>query len=140
MYDHGRGKTVKGYELLGLALLTPGNLFPLDFGFHFSKHALAEARQSQPRRPRGYLARHLKAERRTKIELSLQRLTQTLAQGVKATWLLGRRLVHFPEVLRRGPGVGPARHRSPESRRHPLYPRGPGLQPCGNFIGPAVTY
>ncbi len=34
------------------------------------------------------LARHLKAARRTKIELSLQRLTQALAQGIKATWLL----------------------------------------------------
>lgn len=88
VYDHCRGKSVIGYELLVLAILTPGNLWPLDFGFHFSKHAPAEARQSQPRRPRGYLARHLKAARRTKIELALKRLTQALAQGIKATWLL----------------------------------------------------
>ena len=88
MYDHGRGKTVKGYELLVMALLTPGNLFPLDFGFHFSKHALPGARQSQLRRPPGYLARNLKAAQRTKIELSIQRLTQALVQGIKATRLL----------------------------------------------------
>ncbi|MBU4234530.1 MAG: hypothetical protein KJ822_04030 [Proteobacteria bacterium] len=59
VYDHCWGKSVIGYELLALAILTPGNLFPLDFGFHFSKHALAEARQGQPRRPRGYRPRHL---------------------------------------------------------------------------------
>ena len=67
VYDHVRGKSVSGYELLVLAILTPGNLFPLDFGFHFSKHSLARARQTQPRRPRGYLARHLKAAQRTKL-------------------------------------------------------------------------
>ncbi|MCJ7819051.1 MAG: hypothetical protein MUP25_04435 [Syntrophales bacterium] len=86
VYDHCRGKSVIGYELLTLAILTPGNLFPLDFVFHFSKHALAEARQGQPRWPRGYLPRHLKAGRRTKIELSLQTHLRQFAAVFKGFW------------------------------------------------------
>jgi hypothetical protein len=89
VYDHCRGKSVIGYELLTLAILTPGNLLPLDFGFHFSHHAPAGARQTQPVRPRGYLARHLKAAAQlTKIELALKMLAQLVAQGLPALYLL----------------------------------------------------
>lgn len=89
VYDHCRGKTVKGYELLTLALLTVRNLFPLDFGFHFSQNAPAGGRQAQPRRPRGYVARHLRvAAELTKVELALKMLAEALAQGVKALYLL----------------------------------------------------
>jgi hypothetical protein len=89
VYDHCRGQTVKGYELLTLALLTVRNLFPLDFGFHFSKKAPAGARQAQPRRPRGSVARHLKvAGELTKVELALKLLAQALAQGITALYVL----------------------------------------------------
>ncbi len=80
---------MKGYELLPLALLTVRNLVPLDFGFHFSKKAPAGARQAQPRRPRGYVARHLRvAGEMTKVELALQLVARALAQGVKALYVL----------------------------------------------------
>ena len=44
VYDPGQQRTVPGYELLVLGLLTPRNFFPLDYGFHFSRSAPGECR------------------------------------------------------------------------------------------------
>jgi hypothetical protein len=55
VYDHSRGKSVIGYRLLTLAILTRGNLFPLDFGFHFSNHAPPGAGRVSPGTPPGFL-------------------------------------------------------------------------------------
>jgi len=59
VYDHSQGKTVKGYEILTLGLLTPRNFYPLNFGHHFSQTAPAEAGEARPRKTRGDLARRL---------------------------------------------------------------------------------
>jgi len=63
VYDHSQRKTVKGYEILALGLLTPRNFYPVNFGHHFSQTAPAEAPEAQPDKTRGELARRLKEAR-----------------------------------------------------------------------------
>ena len=89
VYDHSQRKTVKGYEILTLGLLTPRNFYPLNFGHHFSQTAPAEAPEAQPLRTRGDLARRLKEARElTKPALALKMLKAALAQGIAAPYLL----------------------------------------------------
>jgi hypothetical protein len=89
VYDHSQGKTVKGYEILTLGLLTPRNFYPVNFGHHFSQRAPAEAPEAQPRRVRGDLARRLRdAKELTKPALALKMLKAALAQGFPARYLL----------------------------------------------------
>jgi hypothetical protein len=89
VYDHSQGKTVPGYEILALGLLTPRNFYPVSFGHHFSQTAPAEAREARPRKTRGELARRLQEARElTKPALALKMLRQALAQGIPALYLL----------------------------------------------------
>ena len=76
VYDHTQGKTVPGYEVLTLGLLTPRNFWPVDFDFRFSRTAPEGAREARPRKDQGGdLARRLKAGRDlTKPELALKML------------------------------------------------------------------
>lgn len=48
VYDHTQGKTVPGYEVLTLGLLTPRNFWPVDFDFRFSRTAPEGAREARP--------------------------------------------------------------------------------------------
>ena len=89
VYDHSQGKTVKGYEILTLGLLTPRNFYPVSFGHHFSQTTPAEAREARPRRTKGELARRLKEARElTKPALAVKMLEKALAQGLPALYLL----------------------------------------------------
>jgi hypothetical protein len=89
VYDHTLGKTVKGYEVLTLGLLTPGNFYPVSFGHHFSRRAPATAVEAQPRQARGEVARRLKEGKElTKPALALKMLKAALAQGIPAPCLL----------------------------------------------------
>ena len=89
VYDHSQGKTVKGYEVLVLGLLTPRNFYPLNFGHHFSQTVPAETNEAQPRKPKGDLARRLKEARElTKPALALKMLKAALGQGIPARYLL----------------------------------------------------
>jgi DDE superfamily endonuclease len=89
VYDHSQGKTVKGYEILALGLLTPRNFYPVSFGHHFSQTAPAQTPQAQPRKSRGDVARRLKeAWELSKPALALKMLRTALAQGIPALYLL----------------------------------------------------
>ena len=89
VYDHTQGKTVIGYEVLTLGLLTPRNFYPLNFGYHFSKSTPKGAREAQPQKARGNLARRLKEGRElTKPALALKMLKEALGQGIPALYLL----------------------------------------------------
>jgi len=89
VYDHSQGKTVQGYEILALGLLTPRNFYPVNFGHHFSQTAPAQAPEAQPRKSRGDVARRLKEARElTKPALALKMLKAALAQGLPALYLL----------------------------------------------------
>jgi hypothetical protein len=89
VYDHSQGKTVQGYEILTLGLLTPDNFYPVSFGHHFSRTAPAQAPEAQPRQSRGEVARRLKEARElTKPALALKLLKAARAQGFSALYLL----------------------------------------------------
>lgn len=89
VYDHSQGKTVKGYEVLTLGLLTPRNFYPVNFGHHFSHTAPAQAPEARPLKARGDVARRLKEARElTKPALALKMLKAALAQGISASYLL----------------------------------------------------
>jgi hypothetical protein len=89
VYDHTQGKTVPGYEVLTLGLLTPRNFWPVDFDFRFSRVAPEGAREARPVKARGETARRLKAGRHlTKPELALKMLKAALVQGIPALCLL----------------------------------------------------
>ncbi len=89
VYDHSQGKTVKGYEILTLGLLTPRNFYPVNFGHHFSHTAPAQAPEARPLKTRGDVARRLKEARElTKPALALKMLKKALAQGLPALYLL----------------------------------------------------
>jgi hypothetical protein len=89
VYDHSKGKTVSGYEVLTLGLLTPQNFFPVDFDFRFSSKAPKGAGAANPLKPRGETARRLKEGRGlTKPEMALKMLKAALAQGLPALCLL----------------------------------------------------
>ncbi len=89
VYDHSQGKTVPGYEILALGLLTPRNFYPVNFGHHFSQTVPASAPEAQPRKRRGELARRLKEARElSKPALALKLLEKALAQGISAPYLL----------------------------------------------------
>lgn len=89
VYDHSQGKTVKGYEILALGLLTPRNFYPVNFGHHFSHTVPAQAPEARPRRSRGDVARRLKEARElSKPALALKMLKAALAQGIPARYLL----------------------------------------------------
>lgn len=89
VYDHSQGKTVPGYEVLTLGLLTPRNFWPVDFDFRFSRTTPKGAGEARPVKPKGELARRLKAGRYlTKPELALKMLKAALAQGIPALCLL----------------------------------------------------
>ena len=89
VYDPSQGKTVTGYEILVLGLLTPRNFFPLDVGHHVSKTAPAGAGTTKPLRPRGNLARRLhEATALTKPELAVKMLKRARRQGIAALYLL----------------------------------------------------
>ena len=99
VYDHSQGKTVKGYEILTLGLLTPGNFYPVNFGHHFSQTAPAEVREAQPLKARGDLARRLQEARVDQTGLGPED-----AQGRPGARLFrpvtsGGRLVYFPHLL-----------------------------------------
>lgn len=89
VYDHSQRKTVPGYEVLTLGLLTPRNFWPVDFDFRVSRTAPQGAGEARPLKPKGELARRLKAGRDlTRPELSLKMLKAALARGIPAFCLL----------------------------------------------------
>lgn len=107
VYDHSQGKTVKGYEILTLGLLTPRNFYPVNFGHHFSQRSPAEVPEAQPRRTRGDLARRLKeAGELTKPALALKMLKKALAQGIPALYLLVDAWFTSPKFCREVKNLG----------------------------------
>lgn len=89
VYDHSQGKTVPGYEVLTLGLLTPRNFWPVDFDFCFSRAIPKGAGEASPLKTRGELARRLQASKEfTKPELALTMLQAALVQGIPVPYLL----------------------------------------------------
>ena len=89
VYDHSQKKTVNGYELVSLGLLTPTNFYPLDFSYRFSNRRYQEAKDATVLKPTGALAKRIReAQSLSKPELAVKMLKQALAKGIPASYLL----------------------------------------------------
>ena len=106
VYDHSQGKTVKGYEILTLGLLTPDNFYPVNFGHHFSQTAPAQTPEARPLKARGEVARRLRDARLTKPALAVKMLEKALAQGRPARYLLVDAWFTSPSFCRRVQDLG----------------------------------
>ncbi len=103
VYDHNRGKTVLGYEVLILGVADPGGFYPLDFGFHFSRRKGKHYRAAQAA---GSTTRRVKEARLSKLELSLQMLQRAMKKGVQAAYVLFDRWFTSPKFLQAIRGLG----------------------------------
>jgi hypothetical protein len=89
VYDHSQKKTVNGYELVSLGLLTPTNFYPLDFSYRFSNRRYQEAKDATVLKPTGALAKRIReAQSLSKPELAVKMLKEALAKGIPASYLL----------------------------------------------------
>jgi hypothetical protein len=137
VYDHSQGKTVKGYEILALGLLTPRNFYPVNFGHHFSHTVPAEAPVAQPLKTRGEVVWRLKEARElTKPALALKMLKAALAQGIPALYLLVDAWFTSPKFCQGGQGPGPSRHWPLEAGPYALLWGGDRLYPGPTLSGP----
>ena len=89
VYDPSQKKTVNGYELVTLGLITPTNFYPLDFSYRFSTKRHQEAKDATVLKPTGGLAKRIReAQSLSKPELAVKMLKQALAKGIPASYLL----------------------------------------------------
>ena len=89
VYDPSQKKTVNGYELVSLGLLSPTNFYPLDFSYRFSNKRYQEAKDATVLKPTGALAKRIgEAQSLSKPELAVKMLKQALAKGIPASYLL----------------------------------------------------
>ena len=89
VYDHTQRKSVNGYELVALGLITPTNFYPLDFSHRFSDKRHHQARDAVPLNPTGSLAKRIgEARALTKIELAVKLLKEALTKGIAASHVL----------------------------------------------------
>ncbi len=89
VYDHTQRRTVNGYELVALGLITPTNFYPLDFCYRFSDKRRKQARDALPLNSTGSLAKRIREARAlTKIELAINMLKGALAKGIAASHVL----------------------------------------------------
>jgi len=100
VYDHGRGKSITGFEVLTLLLVNSQSYYPLDFGYHFSKDKGKHYRPARPAHPTSSLARRLKEAGVSKLDLSLQMLQRALAKGIKAGYVLFDRWFTSPKFMK----------------------------------------
>ena len=89
VYDHSQKKTVNGYELVTLGLISPTNFYPLDFSYRFSSRRYEEATDTTVLKPTGAVAKRIgEAQNLTKPELAVKMLKEALAKGISARYLL----------------------------------------------------
>jgi hypothetical protein len=89
VYDHTQRKTVNGYEMVTLGLITPTNFYPLDFGYRFSTRRYEQARDATVCEPAGSLAKRIReAQSLKKPQLAIKMLKEALAKGIPSSYLL----------------------------------------------------
>jgi hypothetical protein len=89
VYDHTQRKTVNGYEMVTLGLMTPTNFYPLDFGYRFSKRRYQQAQDATLLEPTGSLAKRIReAQILTKPQLAIKMVKEALTKGIPGSYLL----------------------------------------------------
>jgi hypothetical protein len=107
VYDHTQAKSVNGYELVTLGLITPSNFYPLDFSYRFSAKRREHATQTTVLGPTSALAKRLReAQRLSKNELAIKMLNEALAKGIPASSLLIDAWFTSPKFFKQAPEIG----------------------------------
>lgn len=89
VYDHGQRKTVNGYEVVTLGLVTPTNFYPLDFAYRFSTKRYQKPHDATPRRPTGSLAKRIReAQSLNKPQLAIKMVKEALRKAIPGSYLL----------------------------------------------------
>jgi len=99
VYDHSRGRSVLGYELLTLLLVNPQGYFPLDFEYHFSSKKGKAYQEATVAHPNSSLARRQREATKNKLAVSLQMLQRAQAKGIKALYVLVDRWFASPNFF-----------------------------------------
>ena len=106
VYDHSQKRTVNGYELVSLGLLTPTNFYPLDFSHRFSNKRYQEAKDATVLKPTGSLAKRIReAQSLSKPELAVNMLKEALAKGIPASYLLIDSWFSSPKLFKKVLGL-----------------------------------
>jgi hypothetical protein len=106
VYDHSQKKTVNGYELVTLGLITPTNFYPLDFSYRFSNKRYQEAKDATVLKPTGALAKRIReAQSLGKPELAVKMLKEALAKGIPASYLLIDSWFSSPKLFKNALGL-----------------------------------
>jgi len=99
VYDHCRGRSVLGYELLSLLLVNSQGYYPLDFEYHCSQKKGKDYRPATVAHPHSSLAQRRRQAHRNKLDVSLQMLQRALAKGIKAGYVLVDRWFAHPKFF-----------------------------------------
>ena len=101
IYDHSRGRSVLGYCLVKLGLLSANGYYPLDFSFWFSA-------KRHPKTPAAVIGdsrsisgqRSFEAANYSKLDLALQLIKRAIACGFRADYLLFDSWYAWPSLIK----------------------------------------
>ena len=99
VYDHCRGRSVLGYELLTLLMVNSQGYYPLDFEYHFSNKKGSAYQAATVSRRRSSLDRRRLQAQQNKFDVSLQMVQRALAKGVQALYVLVDRWFAAPQFF-----------------------------------------
>ena len=106
IYDHSQGRSVLGYCLVKLGLLSSNGYYPLDFSFWFSatRHPKTPAPViGDPRSISGQ--RSFEAATYSKLELALQMIKRAIANGIGADYVLFDSWYAWPSLIKTIVGI-----------------------------------
>jgi hypothetical protein len=111
IYDHSRGRSVLGYCLVKLGMLSPTGYYPLDFSFWFSSTRHAKSPDPVIGDPRSISGqRSYEAATYTKLDLAQQLISRALACGFRADYLLFDSWYAWPSMISSIRGLDDAPH------------------------------
>jgi hypothetical protein len=100
IYDHSRGRSVLGYCLVKLGMLSPTGYYPLDFSFWFSSTRHAKSPEPVIGDPRSISGqRSYEAATYTKLDLGQQLISRALACGFRADYVLFDSWYAWPSMI-----------------------------------------
>ncbi len=101
IYDHSRGRSVLGYCLVKLGLLSPNGYYPLDFSFWFSSRRNDKSGPPVIGDPRSVSGqRSFEAANFTKIELVPQMLERAIRHNFTADYVLFDSWYAWPSLIK----------------------------------------
>jgi hypothetical protein len=100
-YDHNLGRSVLGYCIVTLGLLTGHGLYPIDFAYYFSKkhNAKTPFAVGDPRSSSGH--RSFEAQQHTKLELAYNLIQRAVTCGLAPGYVLFDSWYAWPVLINR---------------------------------------